>query len=103
MAHIHAGALGIIRVIHPPDNPRYRAYCHKFDGMSTVVRPEEPYLQRNAAIIAGSDYLIAVPDRPEHARSGTWATVRLARREQKMIFIIRPGGTIEVDGWADGC
>jgi hypothetical protein len=75
-AHDAAKAMGIRTVAHPPSNPSMRAYCEADD-----VRAPLPYLDRNKAIVAACDRLVAAPDRPEETRSGTWSTVRHARRE----------------------
>jgi hypothetical protein len=63
-----------------------------------VIHPvpltRHPELTRNHAIVDACDMLLAVPRGPEHRRSGTWATVRYARRSGKPIVIIWPDGTV---------
>jgi hypothetical protein len=53
--------------------------------------PGTTYRDRNAAIIAASDCLVAFPEHreghPRSARSGSWMTVRMARKEGKMIYV----------------
>ena len=49
-------------------------------------------LERNRIIVDGCDLLIACPAGPEERRSGTWYTVRYARRQGKPVVIL----------WADG-
>ena len=54
------------------------------------------YLKRNREVVdAGRDGLIATPRfSEEERRSGTWATVRYARKLGRLIWIIWPDGTI---------
>jgi hypothetical protein len=80
--------------IHPPTDSSKRAWC---EGAAFVFAPEE-YLVRNRSIVDCCDVLIATPKRPiEELRSGTWATVRYARRQRgtnrKNIIVINPDGT----------
>ena len=77
--------------IHPPKNPTYRAFCDD----ATFVFPEKPYLDRNKSIVDRTQALIAVPSTMrEEQRSGTWSTVRYARKQGKRIFIILPNGAL---------
>ena len=39
-----------------------------------------PYLERNKNIVNAVDFIIAAPDGPEKVRSGTWSTVRYAKK-----------------------
>lgn len=95
-AQAHAMALtAIVRVyIHPPLDSSKRAWC---EGASFVFAPAE-FLVRNHAIVDACDILIATPKtHVEELRSGTWATVRYARRQRggnrKHIIVINPDGT----------
>jgi hypothetical protein len=77
---------------HIPDNNSKRAFC-KYDE----ERKPKPYLERNHDIVDESDYLIATPgERTEQVRSGTWATVRYARKKKKKIILIYPDGVVEL-------
>ena len=66
-----------------------------------VIHPDKPYLDRNADIVSFSDALLAAPQYPESdprsRRSGTWQTIRLARKSSIPILITRPDGHIESD------
>ena len=74
---------------HPPKNSKKRAFC-KYDSSF----PEEEYLIRNRNIVNNSDLLIATPrEFKEELRSGTWATIRYARKIKKPIIIIFPDGS----------
>lgn len=68
---------------HPPKNPKSRAF-KKCD----VLRPELDYLDRNKAIVDECDYLVAAPSGPEKLRSGTWSTVRYAKKKRKTYTVL---------------
>jgi hypothetical protein len=89
--HIAATMLKIPVVTHPPTNPKKRAFNSGY-----IVWPEKPYLIRNQDIVMSCDTLIATPsgDR-EKRRSGTWSTVRAARKLGKRVMIIYPDGDIQ--------
>jgi hypothetical protein len=63
--------------IYPPNNPTMRAFN---DG--DKVMEEKSYLERNMDIVKNSDILIACPvdKNKEELRSGTWSTVRQAKK-----------------------
>lgn len=76
-------------ICHPPSNDSKRAW-NDFDE----ERSPKPYLDRNHDIVDESDILIAAPKGYEVLRSGTWATVRYARKQGKRVIIIWPSGKI---------
>lgn len=77
-------------VIHPPINPYKRAYC-----MGDLVMPEKQYLSRNKDIVNSSNILIAFPETmTEVLRSGTWSTIRYAKKMGKDVKIFYPNGTV---------
>jgi hypothetical protein len=80
---------------HPPTNPSKRAFC-EFDQ----IRPKKDYLLRNHDIVDETDELIATPGGfSEELRSGTWATIRYARKTGKPVTIIYPNGsTVREEG-----
>lgn len=63
-------------VSHPPDRDDYRAFTD-----SDMVLPPKGYMERNRDIVDAVEYIIAAPDGPEVVRSGTWATVRFAKKQ----------------------
>ena len=67
-----------IRIIgHIPDKNDKRAYC-KFHE----EREPKPYLVRNKDIVNESEFLLATPkERTEVLRSGTWSTIRYAKKK----------------------
>lgn len=81
-------------VLHPPEDPRLRAYCQG------AVRSEKakPYLERNKEIVRASTILLAAPKEkyePPVARGqGTWSTIRYARQRSKPYFVVMADGTI---------
>jgi len=78
--------LGFKIVIHPPKNPKQRAFCKGHE-----TREEKEYLVRDHDIVDECDLLIVVPKtRKEELRSGTWATVRYARKQGKQYSTIFP-------------
>ncbi len=84
-AHDIAKALGYTIYMHPPTNGKARAYK---DGFALKALP---YLKRNQDIVNSSHLLIAAPaTQKEVIRSGTWATIRYARRNNKPIFVLEP-------------
>ena len=73
---------------HPPRKEDKRARCK-----SDVVYQPMEYLDRNKAIVEDSDVMIACPKgMDEVLRSGTWATVRHARKIGVPRVIIYPDG-----------
>lgn len=90
-AHDMVKSLGDISIhVHPPLNPEKRAFCNG----GTIHKPKQ-YLERNKDIVDSSDILIATPmSFKEEIRSGTWNTVRYARRKFKPVFVIYPDGKI---------
>ncbi len=83
---------GIRTVIHPPTNQIKRAFCE-----SDLVMLALPYLERNHKIVESAERLIACPkEKFEVLRSGTWATVRFARKVGRIVVIIYPDGEVNV-------
>lgn len=73
-------------VAWPGDNSSKRAYTP-----SDLVMAVQPNLQRNRCIAEIADVLVAAPNTPyEVIRSGTWTTIRYARKLGKHVEIIGP-------------
>lgn len=86
-AHLIAKSRGWNIVIHPPDKNYARAYNV---GYSSIRLPI-PFLARNHNIVDECSVLIAAPhDTEEQLRSGTWATIRYARKQGKTVVILNP-------------
>ncbi len=88
LVYEHRATCKIVR--HPPDNTQNRAnnQCHR------ESREPKPYLERNRAIVDETLHLIAAVSGPEEVRSGTWSTVRYARKMGRKITIIWPDGKV---------
>lgn len=92
-AHEIVHSLKITIIIHPPIDNKLRANC-KTDFYN--YRSKKDYLSRNKDIVDETDILIAVPEgRNELVRSGTWSTVRYARKQSKLIYIIFFDGEVK--------
>lgn len=90
--------------VHPPLNKRlYAAECHK-RGMPGVVHWEaKNFIQRNMDVVDCSDILLATPrGYVEELRSGTWSTVRYARKISKPIYICYPDGIVKPENVKPG-
>jgi hypothetical protein len=91
-AHDIADECGYGIILHPPTNYSERAWR---EVPRHMMRPERPYLDRNRNIVRETASLIAAPAEPEEQlRSGTWSTVRFARKQGKPVFLILPDGTV---------
>ncbi len=85
--------LGIAIHIHPPDDPRQRAWRNSI--APCTVHSVRPFLTRNKAIVVACDLLLAAPAGFKEVRqSGTWATIRHARNVGRPLIIVFPDGTI---------
>lgn len=71
--------------IYPPNNPQLRAF-----NKGDVLMKEKPYLERNLDIVRNSDILLACPidKNKEELRSGTWSTIRQARKLKVPIHLL---------------
>jgi hypothetical protein len=68
-----------------------RAWCEGGDDVTPVKKP----LVRNGDIVADADLQIGTPStHKEVMRSGTWATIRRARKSGTPLVIVWPDGTV---------
>lgn len=80
----------IKRICHPPSSDAYRAHTTNEDTWDALY-----YIYRNKDIVDCSDILVAMPrSTREELRSGTWQTIRYARKMKKRIIIIYPMGNV---------
>ena len=85
-AHDVVESVGVPIWIHPPSDPKKRAF-----RVSAHIRLQRPYLERNRAIVDATDVLIAAPKSTvEELRSGTWSTIRYARKVGRKVIILKP-------------
>lgn len=83
-----AKVMGYRIVSHPPKNPTLRSTV-----AADEVRPPEDYLVRNRLVVDEVDVLVAAPfEASEVLRSGSWATIRYARRRwpEKLLIVLKP-------------
>lgn len=87
--HLICNDMHIPVVVHPPDDDRWRAYCHS----PTILEPK-PYLERDRDIVAVADVLLATPKEdhaPKNLRgSGTWYTINNAVEQETPHEIFKP-------------
>ncbi len=89
-AHLVA-AFRAYRHVHPGDDLGQWANRGDYEEL----RSPKPFLVRNRIIVDVCDVLIAAPETlKEKLRSGTWSTIRYARKIGKPVIILDPGGTI---------
>ena len=88
--------------LHPATLERYRAGC-KATPPAVLHHPQSP-LKRNRLIVVASDLLLAAPSSSsEVLRSGTWASIRYARKLGKRVVLILPNGTVNDSGIEGKC
>lgn len=91
-ADLIAHSLHIDVIVHPPDNPRLRAWCIG----AAQYRPPLDYLARDRAMVDEADLLIAAPKAPvDELHSGTWATINYARKVGRPIIMVYRSGYVE--------
>lgn len=94
--------MGLRRVLHPPKNTRWRAFCgqENFDPKSFYQHEPAEYLVRDRRIVDSTDRLIGTPSCEEFSvqgkRSGTWYTIHYAMKQGKYIWVIYPDGVVQV-------
>lgn len=88
LAHL----LDIPVVIHPPTNPKHRAFC-----AGESILPERPYLDRNEDIVEATDLLIATPKEYYNpGKGGTWWTVEKAKERYRKVHLVFPDGSSQI-------
>ncbi len=92
-AHQEATMLGFQVIIHPPTDPKFRAFCQ-----SDEIRVPNAYKIRNQNMVDSCSLVLALPDGNERIRSGTWMTVRMGRTEHLPIVIFYPDGRVVFEG-----
>lgn len=64
-----------------------------------MLYPALSYLDRNKRIVEDCDLLIAAPNGPEIVRSGTWSTIRHARKLRRPVMLVMPNGDVTLERW----
>ena len=93
IAHYIALSLGYKIIIHPPENSYKRAF-----KKGIKIYDVKPYLKRNKDIVHESSKLLACPNEADRGRylktgympvrSGTWATVRYALKDNIQVIFV---------------
>ena len=83
---------GIPVYVYPPIVEKKRAFVE----FAEHIYPEKKYLERNQDIVKAADFMLACPSSSiEKLRSGTWATVRYAFRQDVPTLLFLPDGEIQ--------
>jgi hypothetical protein len=94
-----AYSLGYVVIAHPgysPKYPNWRGSRGSFD-QNNIILPEKPFLDRDHDIVNESDVVVATPNqKEEQRRSGTWATIRYARKTS-LVIIVFPDGSVSIE------
>lgn len=79
-----------------PGDPAQFGFHKLEDAHWNRLYDPEPYMVRNQKIVDdGEDLIIATPSKGyEELRSGTWATVRMARKARRRLMIVFPDGSV---------
>jgi hypothetical protein len=86
-----------ITIGHIPTEDTFRAFL-----LYDSVKSAKPYLVRNEDIVDQSNILVAAPhQQTEVNRSGTWATIRYARKFKVPTVIVFPDGTSQITAGLD--
>jgi hypothetical protein len=90
--------------VHPPSDPRKRAWCDhtiggfhdgEYTGKLTIHRMFA-YRTRNYHIVDRCEHLLVIPHlMVEEIYSGTWMTTRYARKKRRSHTIIWPDGNLQ--------
>lgn len=94
-ADLIAVKLGIYRVIYPCDirSKSIPVEVLRARGRCTINLPPYKPLDRNRIMVSVADFLIAYTrQEQEYLRSGTWATIRYARKAKLPHWVIGPSG-----------
>lgn len=79
--------------VHPPDDDKLRARVKLREG--DVLHEEKPYHARNHDIVNVSTIMVGLPyTAEEEVKSGTWATIRYAKKHGMKPYVIRPDGSV---------
>lgn len=85
-----ARKLGIRIVSHPPVDQSKRAFAEADEILEPL-----PYIKRNHAIVDACKVFVACPKMfEEELRSGTWSTIRYARKKGVHAMIVWPDGML---------
>jgi len=93
--HVLAIKEGVAIHIHPVVNDPTRAHNK---GAQVTNPPRQDFRERDNALVSLTNILIAAPrGKREERRSGTWATIRHARKVGATIVFCYPDGSSEIE------
>lgn len=82
-------------ILHPPEDLSKIAGGIFEYFPDANIREPKPYLERNHDVVDETAHLVGMPQQShEERRSGTWATIRYARKRARIITIIWPNGDL---------
>ena len=94
--HEIAVGMGIDVYLHPPINPKLRAFCQ---GYMSSEEPKE-YFERNRCIVSSSGVIIGVPSTDyDTGRGGTWYTINYALSKGLPVAIVYPDIKTQYCNW----
>lgn len=81
-------------ILHPGDTPK--KWSTRVFELASEIFPHRGNLERNRYMVDIATHVLACPrEGTEVLRSGTWATIRYAKKTGKRLTIIYPSGEIE--------
>lgn len=84
---------GFFVVGHPPED-RAKIW-EEHISIDNDIRPPLPYLDRNHVIVDETSQLIAAPRLLfAELRSGTWSTIRYAKKIHRVVTVVWPTGSV---------
>lgn len=94
IAHFGSNPPCIIRIVshpgYPPNHPKETKF-RAFTDFNDEVREAKPFIARDHDIVDETEEMFATPvSDDEEVRSGTWTTVRYARKQERKITILYP-------------
>lgn len=95
---VMAWSCGLHRILFPSNLEALRAHGEKLgSGSFSLNEPQNPLI-RNKSIIDNCTHLLACPEKiEEEKRSGTWSTIRNARKSKRKCMIIFPDGKFRLE------
>jgi hypothetical protein len=92
--------LSIYTIGHPGIRPDGKCFT-RASCQCNELRLPKPFAARDRDIVDVSDILMATPSGwKEEIRSGTWATIRYARKVHHRIVIVWPDGTLKEENFS---
>jgi hypothetical protein len=81
----------------PPNHPEETKF-RAFTDFNDEVRDLKPFIARDHDIVDETEEMVATPvTEDEEVRSGTWTTVRYARKQNRKVTVLNPKKTIKFD------